>query len=169
MSAPVANSVVIRNLALAADGGKLPILRDIDLEIAPGQVLALVGESGAGKTLLMKSLCGLLPPGGNFVLQGHVQVPGGSIDLADGESRPIRMAMIFQDPKSFLNPGLRVGSLLREILRYSPLRGRTVSETLLEQVRLPTDRRFMRSFPHELSGGMQQRLVIAAVLASDPG
>jgi oligopeptide/dipeptide ABC transporter ATP-binding protein len=161
-------TVKIRNLSLSADRGEVDILRDIDLDLRAGEILGLVGESGAGKTLLMKSLAGLLPPVGGFDPEGHLQVPGGSIDLSGEDARPIRIAMIFQDPKQYLNPGLRVVQLLREILRYSPLFGNTSALSLLEKVSLPSDQRFLRSFPHELSGGMQQRLVIAAVLAADP-
>ncbi len=174
------NCIAVKNLNLEASG--VTILREISFSIYPGEVLALVGESGAGKTLLMRGIAGILPEGSDFSLSGSIQIAGGSIDVNDCDDSPLRMAMIFQDPGKFLNPGIRVETLLQEIIRYSPdggsrlrtspaggdRRGDDVISSLLQQVQLPDSRRLRRSFPHELSGGMKQRLVIAAVLASDP-
>ncbi|AHC15830.1 ABC transporter ATP-binding protein [Salinispira pacifica] len=158
--------------------GEIPVLHDITLNIPSAQVTAIVGESGSGKTMSMRGISGLLPGGGNFTVRGDVLYNGRHLapgtNGADSETSP-KFAMIFQDPKKVLNPGLRVGQHLTEVLRYaSGFTGRDSrlqrierAQEILGRVDLPTDRRFFRSFPHELSGGMQQRLVIACVVAGE--
>ncbi|MGI9256222.1 MAG: oligopeptide/dipeptide ABC transporter ATP-binding protein [Salinispira sp.] len=156
------NKINFTNIRLThiTAGGVVEILHNIDIALFPGKVLAVLGESGAGKSFLARSLCALagrndfIPPG--FFLNGQVT-------RAD-----IFPAMIFQNVKTCLNPSLRVGAHLKEILRYrQPPPAFASPENLLELVNLPPGRSFQQQYPHELSGGMQQRLAVACAIAAD--
>lgn len=153
------------NLRVSLDGA--PVVRDVSLTLNGGEVLALVGESGSGKTMTALTLMGLLPPsatidGGRIVAAGHV-VHGG---WRHG------MAMIFQEPMTALNPVHRVGEQISEAVRQhekmtaAAARARVLS--LLTQVRIPDPTRRIDAWPHELSGGMRQRVLIAMALACRP-
>ena len=156
-------------LSHLSPGGVVEILHDLDVALASGEIIGLLGESGAGKSLLMRSLCALaaegtgqaglpfLPPG--FILKGKISP----------QDRPPTLAMIFQDAKACLNPSLPVGRHLSEILRYCrPSAGFDTPQRLLKLVDLPGNREFLRRYPHELSGGMLQRLAIACAVAANP-
>lgn len=168
----------IRGLGLSAKhpSGEIPVLHDISLPILSAEVTAIVGESGSGKTMSMRSISGLLPGGSEFSLSGDLLYRGRPLvpGVAPNQSLP-KFAMIFQDPKRVLNPGLRAGQHVTEVLRYAQGFGARDSHSrrtqrareILKRVDLPTSQRFFRSFPHELSGGMQQRLVIACVVAGE--
>lgn len=174
------------NLQVPVTSGKnsirrhLHILRDIDMDVRAGSCSAILGESGAGKTLLMKSLCGLLPPGAGMAVSGALEITGTddeiqTIDLAQVDNFHGRngFAMVFQDPKQALDPIQKVGAFLQEVIGQHPsaldwLDDRDPVADLLDTMRMPDIRRVRDSFPHELSGGMLQRVAIAAVLASDP-
>ncbi len=151
------------------------ILSAIDLHLDAGEVLGVVGESGSGKSMLALSIMGLLPPG--------VQVRGGEIllqgrNLLALDAVPMRalrgkdMAMIFQEPMTSLNPVMRVGQQIGEVLRWhTALRGaqaRQEAIDLLQRVEMPDARRQVDAYPHELSGGMRQRVMIAMALAGRP-
>ncbi|TDE13989.1 ABC transporter ATP-binding protein [Jiangella asiatica] len=146
----------------------------IDVEVAPGEAVALVGESGCGKSVTAYSLLGLLAPG--LAARGTVTLDGAAHDLADGDRlRPLRgrdVAMIFQDPLTALNPVMPVGRQLEDVLRVHTAlhrRGRRsrVLE-LLERVGIPAPDRVAGSYPFELSGGMRQRVLIAMALSCRP-
>ena len=156
--------------------GGIDVLRAVSLVVGRGEIVALVGESGCGKTLTALSVIGLLPAGARAV--------GGRIDLAgvgdllrleDRRHRQIRarrIAMIFQEPMNALNPvltlGFQIGESLRIRRRLSRSAARDAARRLLELVAMPDPERRLRSYPHQLSGGQLQRAMIAMALASGP-
>jgi peptide/nickel transport system ATP-binding protein len=155
--------------------GTLLALDDISFEIAPGEVLGVVGESGAGKSLTGASIIGLLDPpsriaGGEILLQGE------RIDaLPDERMRRIRgrrIGAIFQDPLTSLNPLYTVGRQLVETitthLDLSASQARQRAIELLEQTGIPAAAQRIDQYPHQFSGGMRQRVVIALALAAEP-
>lgn len=170
-------AVDIENLTISyrRRGKRLRVLSDLSLHIEPGEAYGLVGESGCGKTTVAMALMRYLPPNA-IVESGHIFF-GGEDMLALSETklrswRGDRMAMVYQDPGSSLNPSMRVGAQIAEVYRYH--RGLDRKEALdavrgmLERVRITDAQRMLRRYPHELSGGQQQRVVIAMALATDP-
>lgn len=154
--------------------GPIHALRNISLDVAQGQILGLVGESGCGKSSLAYSLIGLLASNAR-ITQGAIQL--GNDDLArlsDSRWRALRgarVAMIFQDPMTSLNPVRTIGQQMmdiqyREHLTRAEKRSRAVE--FLEQVRIPDPETRLGSYPHELSGGMRQRVCIAMALLTRP-
>ena len=164
--------ISIRNLYVAFHG--LPALRGIDLDVMPGEAVGLVGESGCGKSVTWLAALGLLPAiatvTGSVILAGQeiLGAPPAMLDRVRGG----RVAMIFQDPASALNPVKRVGVQVAEALRLH--RGMTGAECdaevlrLFDQVGIPDARRRVHSYPHEMSGGQNQRVMIAMALAGQP-
>ena len=148
----------------------------VSFTLERGETLALVGESGSGKTLTGLSLLRLLPAGGvidpasRLLLSGQDLLALGPEPLRQVRGR--RIAMIFQDPMSSLNPVLTVGDQIREtILAHLPVpktEARSRAEALLAEVGIPEPRERYRSYPHRLSGGMRQRVMIAIVMAAEP-
>ncbi|MFT4211272.1 MAG: ATP-binding cassette domain-containing protein [Microbacterium sp.] len=139
------------------------ILYDIDLDIARGETLGLIGESGSGKTTLGRALVGLLPTSGGAVRFEDEELARGSRRL-DG-----RMQMVFQDPYSSLNPALRVGDLVAEPLRVRSVRAAEVAERvrlMLDRVGLPASAKDL--YPAQFSGGQRQRIAIARALITRP-
>jgi oligopeptide/dipeptide ABC transporter ATP-binding protein len=151
---------------LAVDG--------IDLSVRRGEVLALVGESGSGKSTVLLAVAGLLPAG--VLVDGEVALHGRPImGLPERERARVRgrgVGMVFQDPGGSLNPVLSVGTQVDEVLAtHRGLRGdaaRAETERLLARVGVGDPRRRAEAFPHQLSGGLRQRVAIAAALAADP-
>ncbi len=164
----------IRDLAVEIRpvGGPALAVDGFSLELEPGESLALVGESGCGKSLSALSAARLLPGAARRV-RGGILWQGREVgDFREDELRALRGAgigYVFQDPAAALNPVLRVGAQIEEALRLHPARagGETV-ESLLRKVRIPDPARIARAWPHELSGGMQQRVVLAAAIAARP-
>jgi len=148
---------------------------NVDFQIDDGETLGLVGESGSGKSMTGLSLLGLLPNGGH-IIEGSIQVQGRElVGLAERELRAIRgneVAMIFQDSQSSLNPTMTIGEQVAEPVRVH--RGASKKEAyeraleVLELVGLPQPRERLGSYPHELSGGLRQRVMIAIALACEP-
>ncbi len=159
----------------AGKAGEHCVLEKVSLDIAPGEVVGLVGESGSGKTVLSHSILGLLPPNGR-VTSGSILWQGRELqNLSEKQLRPIRgkeIAMIFQDPQASLNPVYPVGRQIEWVLKLH--RGITGPEAeaeilrLFESVKLRDPDRVARSYAHELSGGMCQRVMIAMALAGQP-
>jgi peptide/nickel transport system permease protein len=167
----------VRGLTVVIDtpAGSIHPVRDVSLELQPGETLAVVGESGSGKSLLGLAVMGLLPPAAR-PLGGAVWVDGQDVLRAPESTlrrlRGARMAMVFQDPLSSLNPVHRIGGQIAEALRaHRRLSPRAASErvaALLRHVGIPDPVRRAQAFPFELSGGMRQRAMIAMAVANNP-
>jgi oligopeptide/dipeptide ABC transporter ATP-binding protein len=166
----------IRDLALSlpVDGESRQILRGVDLSIEAGECVGLVGESGSGKSMTARSVIRLLPDGAES--GGSVQLGGDEVmAMSDRELlalRGSRVAMIFQDPRSHIDPIRTVGDHMTEamclVADRSRKEARREAATLLESVRLERPDELMGRYPHELSGGMLQRVMIAGALACGP-
>ena len=164
---------------LSVDGlclsiGAAALLNDITFTVDRGEVVGLVGESGSGKTLTGLSLLGLVPPGAR--LAGRVTVSGTEMTSAPHDVlRAMRggdVSMIFQEPRSSLNPALPIGRQIADVIRAhldtSRRQAASAAISLLGQVGLPNPRTTFAAYPHELSGGMCQRAMIAMALACGP-
>ena len=155
--------------------GPLVALDGVSFDIAPGEVLGVVGESGAGKSLTGLAVIGLLDPPGH-IAGGEIRLDGERIDnLPPARMRLIRgrrIGIIFQDPLTSLNPLMRVGDQLTEtILAHKPLGRRQAREQAiawLGEVGIPSPEKRIDGYPHEFSGGMRQRVVIALALCAEP-
>jgi len=173
MTAPVLE-VADLGVTLQTDRGPVRPVDGVRFSLAPGRTLAIVGESGCGKSVTALALMGLLPPGG--VTDGAIRFAGRDIAALDPESRRRlrgrEMAMIFQEPMTSLNPAFRVGEQVAEALRLHQAMSATAAfaeaERLLDRVRIPDAARRARQYPHQLSGGMRQRVMIAMALACRP-
>jgi len=172
MSAPL---LAVRGLGVDYAGaqGLRPALGLVDFELRAGGTLALVGESGSGKTQTALAVVGLLGPGART--RGSVRFQGRELLGAPEEQarlRGDRIGLVFQDPMSALNPSLRIGEQLAEVLEVHRGSSRAGAEAeaarMLEAVRIADARARLRSYPHELSGGMRQRVLIAAALMARP-
>jgi peptide/nickel transport system permease protein len=173
---PEAGAVLeVRGLTIeiATPAGVIRPVRDVSLRVAAGELLAIVGESGSGKSLTGLAVMGLLP-GAARVAEGGAWLEGEELlRMAEPRLRGLRgnrMAMVFQDPLSGLNPVHRVGAQIVEAIRAH--RGASDAagdaEKLLHGVGMPDPARRMRAFPHEMSGGMRQRVMLAMGIANDP-
>jgi peptide/nickel transport system ATP-binding protein len=155
--------------------GTLLALDDISFDILPGEILGVVGESGAGKSLTGTSIIGLLDPPGR-IAGGTIRLQGERIDdLAPAAMRKIRgrkIGAIFQDPLTSLHPMLTIGDQLTETIRtHFPVDAATARTTalgLLREVGIPAAESRIDHYPHQFSGGMRQRVVIALALAGKP-
>ena len=156
--------------------GVLRALDGISFAIAPGEVLGVVGESGAGKSLTGAAIIGLLEPPGR-IAGGSIHLEGQRIDTLRGEAlrrlRGRRIGAIFQDPLTTLNPLLSVGRQLVETMQahlpLSDAEARRRAVAWLERVGIPAAAQRVGAYPHEFSGGMRQRVVFALVLCAEPG
>ena len=183
----------VRNLHVKFNlrGRELHALRGIDLDVGEGESLAIVGESGSGKSVLNKNFIGLLDRNG-FISEGEIRYYGASKGLTSGQDengtyvnlaairknadwlriRGSEICMIPQDPMTSLNPLKTVGWQISEaLLLHRGMRGRTAYEEtirILEDVRIDDAKRRYKQYPHELSGGMRQRIVIAIAIACQP-
>ena len=176
-SARPAPVLEIRNLRTALPGRDAPLVLvdDVSLAVGPGETLAVVGESGSGKTMTFLSAIGLLPRSGR-IIGGEVLLEGRNLAALSPEAfrrlRGTTIAMVFQDPLSGLNPvfpvGEQIGEVLRAHLRLSRRDARTRAIALLERVQIPDARRRVDDYPHQFSGGMRQRVLIAMAIALRP-
>src|SRR5580765_2939803 len=156
------------------DDGNVQAVYDLAFTLDEREVLGVVGESGCGKSVSLMSLVGLLPPSAK--IQGSAQFDG--LDLLRASPRQIRrirgrkVAFVFQEPMTSLNPSLRVGRQIAEVLEQHLSMTRRAADRraveLLDLVRIPAPSRRVREYPHQLSGGMRQRVMIAIALACDP-
>lgn len=160
--------------AFGARKARITAVRDVCFDVQPGRVLGLVGESGSGKSVIARSVMGLLHGNGR-VENGSVILEGKDLStLGEAEMQEIRgkrIAMVFQDPQSTLNPVLQVGDQIVEALEVhgvSPSDAKAHAVELLSQVGIPEPETAMTRYPHQFSGGMRQRVVIAIALANKP-
>ncbi|WP_320782330.1 ABC transporter ATP-binding protein [Streptomyces sp. CRN 30] len=171
-SAPVLS---VRDLHITDGATGREIIHGVSFDLTPGRTVGIVGESGSGKTLTCRATLGILPP--------HFEITGGSVEI-DGtdireltpqrwtELRGATVSAVFQDPASYLNPSIRVGAQIAEVLRAKKglkrreARHRAVE--LLRAVHLRDPELVFTQYVHELSGGMLQRVLIAAAIAADP-
>jgi peptide/nickel transport system permease protein len=155
--------------------GPVSVVRDVSFDVAPGECLGIVGESGSGKTITARSLLGLLPAGGR-VVAGSASFDGRDLfalsEREFGRIRGSRIGLVSQEPMSGLDPSFRVGAQVTEVVRRHHRLGRAQALAraveLLDLVRLPDPAAVARRYPHELSGGMAQRVAIALALAGEP-
>ena len=165
--------LTLRNLSVDFDG--LPAVDGVDLSVAAGEVLGIVGESGSGKSVTMMALMGLVDAPGR-VSADAIAFDGK--DLLNASPRARRailgkdISMVFQDALTSLNPSYTVGYQIKEVLRHHDgLRGAALNTRaleLLDQVGIPDAKRRIDAFPHQLSGGMNQRVMIAMAIACNP-
>jgi peptide/nickel transport system ATP-binding protein len=155
-------------------GRSVQAVDDVSFSVDPGEIVALVGESGCGKTMLAMSILGLLPAGGEVT--GEVRLLGEDLRRASGarlrEIRGREVGTIFQEPMSSLNPVLTVGRQIAEVVeRHERVASRVARDRAIELIGLvgiPEARRRVDQYPHEMSGGMAQRALIAMAIACKP-
>ena len=179
--APAAGErTVLRVEGLSVAAGSTPLLQDLTLAIDRGERVGLIGESGSGKSLTALAVMGLLPEGlratGEVWLSARTPATHNLLDLPERAMAGLRgesMSMVFQEPMTALNPTMRVGAQVAEVMTIHRTRSRSAAGTrtveLLDQVGLPDPAHVARAYPHELSGGQRQRVVLAIALANDPG
>lgn len=157
--------------------GRASVVRDVTLAVGAGEALGLVGESGSGKSLTLRALLGLLPTGvaavaGTVAYRDVPVVEGGRVTRAMRPLRGTEIGMVFQDPTSALDPVRRVGDQIGErVRRHTDLGRRAAKERAVElmaSMGIPDARRRRDQFPHEFSGGMRQRVMIAMAIACGP-
>lgn len=155
------------HVTLTRDHTEIAVLRGVDLKIARGEILGLVGESGSGKSVLGLTLLGLLPEESRPVVGGSVIVDDTDMTGSDAvvlrELRRHRLGAIFQDPMTSLDPTMRIGKQMLEVVDST---AQVIS--LLSEVGVPDPARRANAYPHELSGGLRQRVMIAIAIAGDP-
>jgi len=167
MSAPL---LEVRNLSVEAPGGD-PILEDVSFSLAPGEALGVVGESGSGKTTAALALLGYT--------QGGARITGGSIEIGGkqvraGDERAARalrgklVSYVPQSPGTSLNPSMRIGDAVREMMAAHGAGAEREVSPALENLGLPGGAQFQRRYPHQLSGGQQQRVCISIALVCEP-
>lgn len=168
-------SVLLDVQHLTVSFGSTPVVRDVSFQLFPGRTLCLVGESGSGKSMTAFSVMRLLPSPGR-VTSGSLLFDGEDLLKLDEKAMRSRrgrdISMIFQEPMTSLNPVLRIGKQIAEPLEiHEGLHGRAAEEktvNLLELVGIPDARRRLNDYPHQFSGGMRQRVMIAMALACTP-
>ncbi|MEU3223979.1 dipeptide/oligopeptide/nickel ABC transporter permease/ATP-binding protein [Streptomyces sp. NPDC006976] len=177
-AAPRAALLSVRGLTVAyarPDGTDKEVVHGVDLDVRPGEIVGLVGESGSGKTQTAFSVLGLLPEGGR-VTHGSITVDGReTVGMRERDHRALRgrtLAYVPQEPMSNLDPAFTIGSQLMEPIRHHLGLGRKEAaeraRELLRQVEIPEPERTLRLYPHEISGGMAQRVLIAGAMSCDP-
>ena len=165
----------VRNLSARVRGAPDRLLRDVSLSVAKGEVRGLVGESGAGKSMIGKAVLGILPRAVE-VLSGEILLVGTDLLRLPPAERRRRIgatcALIPQDPLTALNPSRRIGpqmtDRLVDILGWSRRTADARARDLLAEVQITDPDRVLRQYPHELSGGMRQRVLIASAFAAEP-
>ncbi|MDO4337478.1 MAG: ABC transporter ATP-binding protein [Eubacteriales bacterium] len=157
-----------------SDGQKIQAVNGVSFDLEKGRTIGLVGETGAGKTTIAKTILRILPDRAAHVRSGQVLVEGTDLlTLSEEEMRKNRgnlISMVFQDPMTALNPTMRVGEQIKEVIMHhndiSQEEGEKRAGEMLEMVGIPASR--YKEYPHQFSGGMKQRVVIAIALACTP-
>ncbi|MEU8643982.1 ABC transporter ATP-binding protein [Streptomyces sp. NPDC060011] len=172
---PPAPVLAVRDVRIGDLAGDREIVHGVNFTLTPGRAVGIVGESGSGKTLTCRAALGILP--------AHFEITGGSVEIGGEdiaglsparwtELRGATISAVFQDPASYLNPSIRVGAQIAEVVRVkNGLKRRAAHRRaveLLRAVHLRDPELVHGQYPHELSGGMLQRVLIAAAIAADP-
>jgi len=170
----------VEDLRVTVNGGRTEAVRGVSFTVHRGETVGLVGESGSGKTLTCRAVLGLLAPGCARTA-GRVELVGGNAERTDltglsrrdwNSVRGTRIGTVFQDPASYLNPSITVGRQLAETLRVNLGLGRAEAHSravdLFASVGLRRPETVYHQYPHELSGGMAQRVLIAIAISGDP-
>ncbi|WP_254448933.1 ABC transporter ATP-binding protein [Thalassococcus sp. S3] len=168
--------LTLDGLSLRFRGQAADVVDEVSLSVGAGRILCVVGESGCGKSVTAMAIMGLLPPDTAQISKGSLKLSNYSIDLTQEslspEIRGGRVAMIFQEPMTSLNPAFRIGDQIAEAILCH--QGGTRTDALahagemLARVGIPSPAQRLREYPHQLSGGMRQRVMIAMALANDP-
>ena len=156
--------------------GIAPVIDDLSFDLAPGETLSLVGESGCGKSMTALAIMGLIPSPPGRVASGSISLAGENLlQAGDTRMRAVRgndISMVFQEPMTSLNPVFTVGEQISETLRrhqgLTRRQAKTLSIEMLDAVQIPLPTRRINDYPHQLSGGMRQRVMIAMALACRP-
>ncbi len=173
----MASVLSVRDLTtvLHLGGSPVEVVKDVSFEVEQGETVALVGESGSGKSMTMLSVMGLHPRPVAEIVRGEVVLEGTDlVSASEPYRRSVRgaeIAMVYQDPMTSLNPLMRVGAQIAEVLTAHGVGQRQAGERtreVLAEVGIPQPDRAARAYPHEFSGGMRQRVVIAMALALRP-
>ncbi len=173
---PIQPALEVKDLHLAYNVRGIPraVLRGVDFSVAPGEAYGLVGESGCGKSTTAYAAVRYLPSNG-VITGGQINVGGEDVTkMSTSDIRTLRTkhaSMVYQDPSGALNPTLKIGRQVVEcftVLGHDKEKARQLARKALDEVRIADPDRVMDRYPHQLSGGMQQRVVIAMALASDP-
>ncbi|MFD7469147.1 ABC transporter ATP-binding protein [Streptomyces tendae] len=172
---PTVPLLCLRDVRIADGSDGREVVHGVSFDLTPGKVVGIVGESGSGKTLTCRAALGILP--------AHFEVVGGAIEIGGTDIaaltparwtalRGATISAVFQDPASYLNPSLKVGRQVAEVVRVKKGLGRRAARErvlgLLRAVHLRDPELVHDQYPHELSGGMLQRVLIAAAIAADP-
>ena len=166
----------VRDFSLRFRGAPSDQINHVNFTVHPGKTLCVVGESGCGKSVTSLAMMGLLPAGAATIRSGEMVFEGQKLDLADHSAmrklRGSRMTMIFQEPMTSLNPAFRIGDQITEaVLAHSDASKSEAEDkalAILKRVGIPAAEKRMRDYPHQLSGGMRQRVMIAMALVNDP-
>lgn len=169
---PTDKLLKINNLSICF--GEKKVLKNVNLEISPNQILGIVGESGSGKSLTSLAIMGLLPKeaviSGEIIFENRNLLTASPLEIQKVRGKSI--SMIFQEPMSSLNPSMTCGKQVEEILfqhtKFTSLQVKNRVFELFNQVQLPDIERIYRSYPHQLSGGQKQRIMIAMAIACNP-
>ncbi|MFA6156924.1 dipeptide ABC transporter ATP-binding protein [Mesorhizobium sp.] len=176
MTEQAANALELHDLSVAyrVAGRNRAVLRNLSLNIRQGEAYGLVGESGCGKSTVALSVVRYLPRNGS-ITGGAISLDGQDVMKLDGEAlrraRAESVSMVYQDPGKALNPSIRIGRQLTEIFELGGTSGQAAEDraiAMLNRVRISDPKSVMQRYPHQLSGGMQQRVAIAMALANDP-
>jgi len=177
-SSPAEGLLLVRDLrvSFSTHAGEVQAVRGASFDLRRGETLAIVGESGSGKTVTAKSIMRLLPEANSTIKSGEIIFEGRDLlRLPENQMQSIRgsrIAMVFQDPMTSLDPTMRVGPQIAESLKkHLGLSGRRATERAVELLRLvgiPNPEERIKQYPHQFSGGMRQRVVIAIALACGP-
>jgi peptide/nickel transport system ATP-binding protein/oligopeptide transport system ATP-binding protein len=176
-SAKTLLNVIGLDVTLFTEDGALPAIQDLSFSMRRGETLAVVGESGCGKSMTALSIMGLIPQPPAKITGGEINFEGVDLTKLDAEAmreyRGNRISMIFQEPMTSLNPVMTAGRQIREgIVVHNPKMDKSAADAkaleMIKLVGIPDAQKTFASYPHELSGGMRQRVMIAMALACQP-
>ena len=168
----------VKNLHVSFDtyAGEVKAIRDLSFEVRRGETLAIVGESGSGKSVTVQTIMKLIPMPPGRIKSGEIWFEGQDlVKVSDKVMRQLRggkIGMIFQDPMTSLNPTIKIGKQIMEVIKLhkkvSNAEAKKLAIEMLDKVGIPKPKDRFKQYPHEFSGGMRQRVVIAIALAAEP-